>query len=408
MNQELIYIEQFFHPEGWSGAEIPKDITYALQKEGWSVKVICGDKYYLKPDFNNKQILKQLENIHIKRIKLPFEQSSFLKKFINQLIFSFFSFKTILFSKNISLVLLQTNPPPLIIFVAAACKIKKIPFIVIAMDVYPEILLNTLNKKITLLLKFLLNPIFNHSFRSANKIVSLGQKMTEILEKKGIENKNIFEIPNWATGKIKIINDKEKNPLFSKWGIKSQIRLLYSGNLGRAHDWETLFEAIKISNLPPDKLQVIIVASGKRLKEAKEYANKFLRPNSIIFKKLVDPKQLPFSMGLANLAFLSIRSNYEGLVVPSKFVGYLARSLPVIYVGPSSEISEIINANNCGFSFYNNESYRLSKKLIELAENPSYLKNNSISSNQLYKNYFSKKQGIRKYIKLTSYYKNQS
>ena len=27
-------------------------------------------------------------------------------------------------------------------------------------------------------------------------------------------------------------------------GIKAEIRLLYSGNLGTAHDWETLFEAI--------------------------------------------------------------------------------------------------------------------------------------------------------------------
>ena len=37
-------------------------------------------------------------------------------------------------------------------------------------------------------------------------------------------------------------------------------------------------------------------------------------------------------MGIANIVYLSIRNEFNGLVVPSKFSGYLARALPIIYV----------------------------------------------------------------------------
>ena len=43
---KLIFIEQFFHPEGWSGADIPKEIVLALLKDGWDITVFCGDRPY--------------------------------------------------------------------------------------------------------------------------------------------------------------------------------------------------------------------------------------------------------------------------------------------------------------------------------------------------------------------------
>ena len=85
-------------------------------------------------------------------------------------------------------------------------------------------------------------------------------------------------------------------------------------------------------------------------------------------------------MGLANLAYVSIRSSYGGLVAPSKFPSYLARGLPVIYVGPNSDISEILNNENCGFSFLNDQVQDLAKLFCKLANAEVNL--NEISSKQ--------------------------
>ena len=87
---------------------------------------------------------------------------------------------------------------------------------------------------------------------------------------------------------------------------------------------------------------MVFVASGRRLGEAKQFARKYLKKNQVIFKPLVDIDLLPFTMGLADLAYVSLRSNFQGNVVPSKFSGYLARGIPMIYVGPDSEIKKIL------------------------------------------------------------------
>ena len=49
-------------------------------------------------------------------------------------------------------------------------------------------------------------------------------------------NKNIYEISNWATGKINNQNIKE-NKLIDKFEIRNKFSIVYSGNLGLSHDW---------------------------------------------------------------------------------------------------------------------------------------------------------------------------
>ena len=340
---KLIFIEQFFHPEGWSGADIPKEIVLALLKDGWDITVFCGDRPYVKPYRNDKNLNKKFKNIKIKKIKIPFNQTKFFKKIINQIIFSLEVFFQILIKKDSELIVLQTNPPLIVVIIALISWIKKNPFIIISMDIYPDVLIKTKDKKYSYLIKFFLNPIFKYSYKKADKVIALGNQMQKILIKKNVDNSKIKIIPNWATGDLKVIKSHSQNKLYKEWGIFSKIRIIYSGNLGIAHDWETLLKALRISKLPPKDIQIIFISNGKRIKDAMAYSNKFLFKNSVIFKDLVEPALLPYSMGLANLACVSIRSSYGGLVAPSKFPGYLARGLPVIYVGPNSDISEILN-----------------------------------------------------------------
>jgi len=42
----LLFIEQYFYPEGWGGAEIPRDIVSGLRQAGFDVEVLCGKDQY--------------------------------------------------------------------------------------------------------------------------------------------------------------------------------------------------------------------------------------------------------------------------------------------------------------------------------------------------------------------------
>ena len=114
---KLIFIEQFFHPEGWSGADIPKEIVLALLKDGWDITVFCGDRPYVKPYRNDKNLNKKFKNIKIKKIKIP-SITKFFKKIINQIIFSLEVFFQILIKKDSELIVLQTNPPLIVVIIA--------------------------------------------------------------------------------------------------------------------------------------------------------------------------------------------------------------------------------------------------------------------------------------------------
>ena len=157
--------------------------------------------------------------------------------------------------------------------------------------------------------------------------------------------------------------------------------------------------------MPPDKIQIIFVSNGKRIKDAKFFAKKYLHKDSVIFKELVSPDLIPYSMGIANMAYVSIRNEFNGLVVPSKFSGYLARALPVIYVGPKSEINEILENHNCGFAFSNNQSRNLSSQLKKIVKKKINLNDISKSAKNYYENNNSKDLVIKKYKMIMSEYK---
>ena len=121
-------------------------------------------------------------------------------------------------------------------------------------------------------------------------------------------------------------------------------------------------------------------------------------------KSYVDADDMPHTMGLASLGLVTLRKNYSGLVYPSKFAGYIARGIPILYIGPNSEISEIINKYEIGFCFKNGESERLSNFLINLNKNQNLLNNYGKNARNFYLENMSSKIGLEKYRNLVSKY----
>ncbi len=403
MKSKLIIIEQYFYPEGWSGAQITRDIAIYLQKKGWNVEVICGDKQYVK-DKENTQDDPRKKGISINRIILPFSSRRYFFRFINQFYFSFLAFFKLITDKKISLVIVQTNPPPIVITSLLFSMLTNKSYIIVSMDLYPDVLLANLIEPFRSISKNFLSPIFNRAYKSADKVISLSSTMSTQLIKNGVNSENILKISNWATGNVDVV--RGKNNIFrDKWNINSRLVLIYSGNLGKAHDWKTLLFAIKRANLNPIDFKLVFVASGSKLREVRDFVDQFSLKNFVLFKSLVSPKELPHTLGLADIAIVSLESGFEGLVMPSKFSGYLSRGLPVLYIGPNSEIKDIIMESKCGKCFANNEVENLSNFIRSLCNNKSSLTTMGVNSLNFYKKYFSSEIGLEKYAKIINNYK---
>jgi len=404
LKKELLLIEQYFFPDGWTGAQYPINIAEKMVSERWEVKVICGNIPYketalYKNDPRDKGVI-------IDYIKLPFIQKNALFKLINQLYFSVNCFFKIILKHKPDLIIALTNPPPIIIVVFLVKKIKRIPYIIVAMDLYPEVLLQNLSKRFSFIIDRLLTPIFNASYRSASKVVSLGESMSFRLRNKGIKKDKITIIRNWGLGDFKII--RRPNKISKDWKISSELTFIYSGNLGVAHEWETLLYALKLSELSPDQFKILFVSSGSRVNQAKNFAQNSLPLNSVIFKPLVKSEYMPLTMGIADMAIVTLRSSYEGLVSPSKLSSYLARGLPILFIGFDLELKKIIETNNAGVTFAPGDYESLAKYFKSIYRDKSKLINQGKNALNYYKNNLSKENGLTRYAKLINNYERYS
>ena len=106
------------------------------------------------------------------------------------------------------------------------------------------------------------------------------------------------------------------------------------------------------------------------------------------------------------MAVVSLRSTYDGLVSPSKFSGYLARGLPILFIGSDPELKKIIEANDAGEVFSPGDSELLAKYLINIQKNKLKLKRQGNNALKYYENNISKEVGLQKYAELINNYKS--
>lgn len=114
-----------------------------------------------------------------------------------------------------------------------------------------------------------------------------------------------------------------------------KVRFVYLGNLGRAHDLPLLLDFLR-ATVAQIAVEIGFVGTTEAsLLPIRDFANEIglcveTYPH-IEFEKL--PQRLPplkFDFGLVTLS-----ERFGGLLSPSKFSGYLASDIPVIYLGPA-------------------------------------------------------------------------
>jgi glycosyltransferase involved in cell wall biosynthesis len=97
----------------------------------------------------------------------------------------------------------------------------------------------------------------------------------------------------------------------------------------------------------PD-LRLLFVGKGSRLEQAKSLVAELGLREAVQFRGFVPFELLPHSLGLADAALVTLLPGFEGLVVPSKLLGYMARGVPTLYVGPDSDVGRFVEASGGG------------------------------------------------------------
>ena len=81
MNKKNIYFsELFFYPEGWSGARLSNDIVSKLQRNYYSLNVICSHSSYTNLTVDSTIADPRKLGVKIKRVHNIFKDSKTVSK----------------------------------------------------------------------------------------------------------------------------------------------------------------------------------------------------------------------------------------------------------------------------------------------------------------------------------------
>jgi colanic acid biosynthesis glycosyl transferase WcaI len=392
----IVFVEQFYYPEGWGGAQIPQDITTMLAEPGRVVTVLCGKEQYVAVQGSGQSDPRDagVRIRYVPRYRIGRRNG---KSALAQLWFSVATAFMLLTRRRPSMLIVQTNPPLIVVAMSLVARIFRTPLIIIAQDLYPEVMIAHGMIAPSGVVGRFLGVVFRFAYSRAAKVVSLGPRMTTRLLDKGVAAERICEISNWATGDLPLIRGSA-NALKGEWGLSGKFVLLYSGNMGTAHDPGTIIRAIAAARTVLRNLRLVIVGQGGRISQAKCLAKDLGIEDLVLFKDLVPSGLLPQTLGMADLALVTLLPGFEGLVVPSKVLGYMARGIPTLYVGPSDgDVAEWVANSGGGVAIRNGEVDQLASRLIELVKDPQILERMGSCAKEYYAEHLSREFGLSRY-----------
>ncbi|MDC3122054.1 glycosyltransferase family 4 protein, partial [Prochlorococcus sp. AH-716-J21] len=229
-------------------------------------------------------------------------------------------------------------------------------------------------------------------------VLTLSKGMKQTITKK-YSLSNALIINPWVDTKIIKPLDYSKNKYAKDYVPSDKFVVLYSGNMGLAHDIDTILEAAKI--LKDDKkILFLLIGEGPGYEKVRKFIFNFNIKNLKLFP-FQEQKKLKYTLPLASISLVSLNSGLEDFLIPSKTFFYLSAGSPLISISNlKSELSNLIIKNKIGLVSNPGDSNELARKIKELQSDPNRLKEMKKNARELVKNNFSKEIVLSDFIKL--------
>jgi glycosyltransferase involved in cell wall biosynthesis len=370
----LIFINRYFYPDHSATSQLLSDLAFELASVGETVTVLTSRQSY--GDAEARLLAEETTGgVRIVRIwTTRFGRSNLFGRAIDYLTFYISAaFRLFRLTRRGDVLIAKTDPPMLSVIAAPIARLKGARLVNWLQDLFPEVA-EAVGVGTNPVMKGsygLMRALRNASLRAASMNVVLGEHMAERVQAAGVTRAAITIIPNWSDGREIRPVARSENALRKAWGLDGRFVVGYSGNLGRAHEYRTLIDAIALieESAPKDAEPVawLFIGGGalfERFRE--EVAARGL--TSVVFKPYQPRERLSESLSVADVHLVSLKPELEGLIVPSKFYGVAAVGRPTLFIGDTQgEIATVVARHDCGLSVAEGNSRALADALLALA-----------------------------------------
>ena len=210
-----------------------------------------------------------------------------------------------------------------------------------AMDVYPELAIELAEIGRDSLVAKLVSWAMRRAYRRAAAVVALDADMAARMRGHGVEP---VCIRPWVSRGIEAGLGADVQP-DAPW------TWIYSGNLGRAHEWETLLRAQALIEARGVDARLVFQGGGPSWPAAQARAAE-LGLRNCEWRGYVAERELPASLLRSEVLVVTQLPAVRGLLWPSKLALLLSLPRPILFVGPpDGAIATDVRGHGCGGVF---------------------------------------------------------
>ncbi|MCE2718653.1 MAG: glycosyltransferase family 4 protein [Dolichospermum sp.] len=386
-------LTQYFYPHHGATSQLMTDLAKGLSQHGYSVNIFTETQ-------SKETTLESLSKININRAFSPIKSStSIFSKIISSIFFLIGALWYVIFSvPSKTTLLIASNPPYAGILGILFNIVRRGKYYFLLQDIFPEsAAMSGIMKQNSILYQFFSKLIYL-TYKYSEYIIVLSTSMQEFLEKKYPDLKpKIKVIENWAIEDIPAVN-KQENKFAKQHELDEIFTVLYSGNLGRLHDIETITEAAKI--LKDEPIKFVFIGDGAKTKIVNQAIENYQLKNILLLP--YQPRELlPLSLTACDISLVSLIPGAESIVAPSKLYGMLSAGRGIISISvPNSYIDNLLTNSGCGVNVPPDDPQQLADIIRQLASDNQRVKSMGEIARQLYETRYTFKRALEEYERL--------
>jgi glycosyltransferase involved in cell wall biosynthesis len=247
-------------------------------------------------------------------------------------------------------VIVVMTTPPLVVVVALLHRLlhRRTRVVLWSMDCYPDVAERFGELRRGGPVSRILRSTTRWAFRRLDHVVALDGAMAELLTSQygtGPGRPPCTIVPNWEPAALFPAEEADLDHRPPADG--EPVRLLYLGNIGVGHRFDTVIDAA--AQLDGEAVLRFVGGGARRGDLADAVAQRGL--DNVELQGYVPKDEVPRLLREADAALITLDERSLGVISPSKLHGNLAAALPVVYVGPAgSNVDEAITRFGCGWS----------------------------------------------------------
>ena len=369
----ICIVNEFFYPDNTGGTgTVLSDLVRSLREidPDLEIDVVTSTNLYRSAQVK----LPAFENwngVSIYRLATPHPNSLPMALRLGaNLLFCASAFAKLLSLRSYDTVLVGTAPPMAALTAQALLHRRKTPFVYIVYDLEPD-------RSVTMKMLPPGHPfvrVFGAAQRrwlnAAAKVIVLGEYMGEHLTRTyGVPPENIEAIPV-GSNPDEIVPGPKATRFRARHDI-SGFLVLYSGNFGRYHNFDTVLDASRLLKETHPQISFALVGDGAQKAHIMRRVAEEELTNVRLFD-FVAKEDYADLLASADLSFVTLEPGMEGLCVPSKFYSILASGRPVLAtVSPLSEVARVIDEAQAGVHMEQSATEALAAAVVRLSEHPA-------------------------------------